>query len=81
VNKGHGRVEVRECWLMRDTPVLAEFRTQYGWTNLHTLILVRRQLALSILKQDKSKGSLKGKRFKSALNDDFRLQLIRNLHA
>lgn len=149
VNKGHGRVEVRECWLMRDTPVLAEFRTSYGWTNLHTLILVRRQrnlngqkteeysyyisslrddaatvlrairrhwavenechwvldvifdedrsrirlgdspenfsilrqLALTILKQDTSKGSLKGKRFKAALNDDFRLQLIRNLHA
>lgn len=149
VNKGHGRIEIRECWLMRDTPVIAEFREQYGWTNLHALVLVRRQreingrrteelsyyisslredastvlrairrhwavenechwvldvvfdedrsrirlgdspenfsllrqIALSILKQDPSKGSLKSKRFKAALNDDFRLQLIRNLHA
>lgn len=149
VNKGHGRIEIRECWLMRDTPVIAEFREQCGWTNLHALVLVRRQreingrrteelsyyiaslredastvlrairrhwavenechwvldvvfdedrsrirlgdspenfsllrqIALSILKQDPSKGSLKSKRFKAALNDDFRLQLIRNLHA
>ena len=149
VNKGHGRIEIRECWLIRDTPVVAEFREQHGWTNLHTLIMLRRQravngkrtedfsyyisslqddantvlhavrrhwavenechwvldvvfdedrsrirldespenfsilrqIALSILKQDNSKGSLKSKRFKAALNDDFRLQLIQNLHA
>lgn len=149
INKGHGRIEIRECWLIRDTPVIAEFRDHYGWTQLHTLIMVRRQreingqrtedtsyyisslredaatilnavrrhwavenechwvldvifdedrsrirlgdspenfsllrqIALSILKQDTSKGSLKQKRFKAALNDDFRLQLVRNLHA
>lgn len=149
VNKGHGRIEVRECWLMRDTPVIAEFREQYGWANLHTLVLVRRQresngqrteelsyyisslradastvlrairrhwaienechwvldvvfdedrsrirlgdspenfsilrqIALSILKQDASKGSIKSKRFKAALKDDFRRRLIHNLHA
>lgn len=149
VNKGHGRIDLRECWLIRDTPILSEFRQQYGWANLHTLILVRRQrdikgqrtqdiryyisslredaatilravrrhwavenechwvldvvfdedrsrirlgdspenfsllrqIALTILKRDHSKGSLKGKRFKAALNDDFRLQLMRNLHA
>lgn len=149
VNKGHGRIDIRECWLIRDTPVIQEFREQYGWTGLRTLVMVRRQreiagkrteelsyyissllddavnvlyavrrhwavenechwvldivfdedrsrirlgdspenfsllrqMALSILKQDKSKGSLKGKRFKAALNDDFRAQLIQNLHA
>lgn len=149
VNKGHGRIEIRECWLIRDTPVIQEFREQYGWVGLRTLVMVRRQreiagkrteeisyyisslmegavdilyavrrhwavenechwvldvvfdedrsrirlgdspenfsllrqMAISILKQDKSKGSLKGKRFKAALNDDFRAQLIQNLHA
>jgi predicted transposase YbfD/YdcC len=149
INKGHGRVEIRECWLISDTPVIAEFREQQGWTGLHTLVKIRRQremngirseevsyyisslqtgaadilqavrrhwvienechwvldvifdedrsrirlgdspenfailrhIALSILKQDQSKGSLKGKRFKAALNDDFRLQLLQNLHA
>lgn len=149
INKGHGRIEIRECWLIRDTLIIQEFREQQGWTGLQTLILVRRQreidgkrteelayyissllddankvlhavrrhwavenechwvldvvfdedrsrirlgdspenfsllrqIALSILKQDNSKGSLKGKRFKAALNDDFRSQLIQNLHA
>lgn len=149
VNKGHGRIDVRECWLIRDTPVIQEFRQQHGWAGLRTLVMVRRQrdiagkrseersyyissllddatdilhavrrhwavenechwvldvvfdedrsrirlgdspenfsllrqMAISILKQDQSKGSLKGKRFKAALNDDFRAQLIRNLHA
>lgn len=149
VNKGHGRIEIRECWLIRDTPVIAEFREQYGWVGLRTLVMVRRQreiagrrseewsyyisslyedaatilyavrrhwaienechwvldvtfdedrsrirlgespenfsllrqIALSILKRDTSKGSLKTKRFKAALNDAFRSQLIQNLHA
>jgi predicted transposase YbfD/YdcC len=149
VNKGHGRIEIRECWLIRDTPVIQEFREQHGWVGLRTLVMVRRQreiagkrteqisyyissltegaadilyavrrhwavenechwildvvfdedrsrirlgdspenfsllrqMAISILKHDKSKGSLKGKRFKAALNDDFRAQLIQNLHA
>jgi predicted transposase YbfD/YdcC len=149
VNKGHGRIEIRECWLIRDTPVIQEFREQHGWVGLRTLVMVRRQreiagkrteeisyyissltegaadilyavrrhwaienechwvldvvfdedrsrirlgdspenfsllrqMAISILKHDKSKGSLKGKRFKAALNDDFRAQLIHNLHA
>lgn len=149
VNKGHGRIEIRQCWLIRDTPVIAEFREQHGWVGLRSLVMIRwqreiagqrseqwsfyisslfadaatilyavrrhwaienechwvldmifdedrsrirlgdspenfsllRQMALSILKQDPSKGSLKGKRFKAALNDAFRSQLIQNLHA
>lgn len=149
ISKGHGRVEKRECWLIRDTAAMPQFREKYGWTDLKALVMVRRQrqtptgssqeiayyitsltvgaqdilhavrrhwaienechwvldvvfdedrsrirlgdspenfavirnIALSVLKQDPSKGSLKGKRFKAALNDDFRLQLVTNLHA
>lgn len=43
VNKGHGRVEIRECWLIRNPSVIAEFREQHGWSGLHTLVKVRRQ--------------------------------------
>lgn len=149
INKGHGRIEIRECWLIRDTPIITEFREQHGWTGLQTLVMIHRQrevngvrteeshyyisslladattilkavrrhwaienechwvldvvfdedrsrirlgdspenfsvlrqMALSILKQDTSKGSLKSKRFRAALNDDFRLSLIHNFHA
>jgi predicted transposase YbfD/YdcC len=149
INKGHGRIDIRQCWVIRNTPVLTEFREQYGWTGLQAIVMVRRQrqvdgqtseqvsyyitsltesamtilhavrrhwavenechwvldvvfdedrsrirlgespenfsllrqIALSIFKQDASRGSLKQKRFRAALNDDFRLQLVRNLHA
>ena len=149
VNKGHGRVETRECWLIRDTGAMPQFRDDYGWTGLKAIVMVRRQrqtptgssediayyitslssgadvilhtirrhwaienechwvldvifdedrsrirlgdspenfavirnIALTLLKQDTSKGSLKGKRFKASLNDDFRLQLVTNIHA
>lgn len=146
VNKAHGRVEVRECWLITDTPLIAEFREQLGWTGLRSLVKIRRtrtvqgistqetayyittltnqaetvlaavrrhwavenechwvldvifdedrsrirlgespenfsllrQFVLSILKQDKSKGTLTSKRFRAALDDDFRLLLLKS---
>jgi predicted transposase YbfD/YdcC len=149
INKGHGRVEVRDCWVISDTPVIQEFREQQGWVGLRSIVKIRRQrtiqgvtteqisyyissltqdaltiltavrrhwaienechwvldvifdedrsrirlgespqnfslirkIALSILKQDTSKGSLNAKRFKAALSDDFRLALLRNFHA
>jgi predicted transposase YbfD/YdcC len=149
INKGHGRVEIRECWLIRDSGAMPQFREEYGWTDLKSIVMVRRQrqiagatseeiayyitslaagaadilyairrhwavenechwvldvifdedrsrirlgdspenfavirnIALTLLKQDNSKGSLSSKRFKAALNDTFRLQLVTNLHA
>lgn len=146
VNKAHGRVEVRECWLITDAPLIAEFREQLGWTGLRSLVKIQRtrsalgnstqetayyitslsgqaetvlaavrrhwavenechwvldvvfdedrsrirlgespenfslirQLVLSILKQDKSKGTLTSKRFRAALDDNFRLSLLQS---
>jgi predicted transposase YbfD/YdcC len=146
VNKAHGRIEVRECWLITDTLLIVEFREQLGWTGLRSLVKIRRtrtaqgittqetayyitsltdhadtvlaavrrhwavenechwvldvifnedrsrircgespenfslirQLVLSILKQDKSKGSLTSKRFRAALDDNFRLSLLQS---
>jgi predicted transposase YbfD/YdcC len=40
---------------------------------------VLRQFALNLLRQDTSKGSLKGKRKRAAWNDNFRAQLLRRL--
>ena len=56
INKGHGRIEIRECWLMRDTPVIAEFREQQGWTELHTLIKIRRQREIDGRRTDEVSG-------------------------
>jgi len=144
VNKGHGRIEIRECWVVAD-PVAFEYIRHYeGWTDLQSIVRVKRtrkfadkieqevayyisslppvaalilhatrshwtvenclhwvldvifreddsrirlgnssqnmavlrNIALNILKQDKSKSSIKQKRYRAALDDDFLLNLL-----
>ncbi len=75
----HWAIE-NECHWVLDV-VFDEDRSRIRLGDSPENFSILRQLALSILKQDTSQGSLKGKRFKAALNDEFRLQLIRNLHA
>ena len=144
VNKGHGRIEIRECWVIAD-PVIFEYIRHYeGWADLNAIIRVQRErrlkdktqqevayyittlppdarlildatrkhwsienslhwvmdvtfreddmrirkgnsaqnmivlrnIALNIMKNDKSKGSLRQKRYKATLNDTFLLKLL-----
>ena len=144
VNKGHGRIEVRRCWVVSD-PVAFDYLRHYeGWADVQTIVRVQRErhfadkteqetsyyisslppnasvilnairshwgienslhwvldvvfredasrirkdnssqnigvlrkIALNILKQDPSKGSLKSKRYSAALDDTFLLQLL-----
>lgn len=144
VDKGHGRIEIRECWTVSDPHAFEHIRHYDGWADLHSIVRVRRErhlqgkveqetvyyisslapnakqilhatrthwavenslhwvldvtfreddsrirmrnspqnmavlrdIALNILKQDGSKGSLKQKRYRAALDDDFLLQLL-----
>jgi len=147
VSKGHGRLEIRECWVI-DDPVAFDYIRHYeGWADLQAIICLKRErriaeqvqretayyitslkgnaqeiltairchwsienslhwvmdvtfledasrirqdnssqnmvvlrhIALNILKNDKSKSSLKQKRFKAALDDTFLLKLIDQL--
>lgn len=144
VNKGHGRLEIRECWVIAD-PIAFEYIRHYeGWADLNAIVRVKRErrladkvqqetayyissleadaqkilqatrhhwsienslhwvmdvtfreddmrirkgnssqnmvvlrhIALNILKKDKSKGSLKQKRYKATLDDTFLLKLL-----
>lgn len=144
VNKGHGRIEIRRCWVVAD-PVAFEYIRHYeGWADLQSIVRVSRErrlpdkieretayyisslppnaqqilnatrqhwaiennlhwvmdvvfreddsrvrkdnspqnlavlrhIALNILKKDTSKGSLKQKRYRAALDEDFLLQLL-----
>jgi len=43
VTKGHGRIDIRECWTITDTQHFPYFRTSSQWSGLQTLIKVRRQ--------------------------------------
>lgn len=144
VNKGHGRIEVRRCWVVSDPVAFDYIRHYEGWADLQTIVRVQRErrladkteretsyyisslppharvilnairshwgienslhwvldvvfredasrirkdnssqnigvlrkIALTILKQDPSKASLKSKRYSAALDDTFLLQLL-----
>lgn len=41
VNKGHGRIEIRECWTTSDPDLLAYLRKGAAWAGLQTIALVR----------------------------------------
>jgi predicted transposase YbfD/YdcC len=144
VDKAHGRIEIRQCWVIAD-PVAFEYIRHYdGWADLQSIVRVHRErrigdeveheiayyisslppdakqllhatrthwavenslhwvldvtfreddsrirhqnaphnmavlrdIALNILKHDPSKGSLKQKRYRAALDDAFLLQLL-----
>jgi len=40
---GHGRFEVRECWTITDPNGFPYFRTSQQWTQLQTLVKIRRE--------------------------------------
>jgi len=43
VEKGHGRLEIRECWTLSDPHGFPALRTTADWTGLHTLIMIQRE--------------------------------------
>ena len=40
VNKGHGRIEIQQCWTLADSDSLDYLRQRGDWANLRTLIMV-----------------------------------------
>lgn len=40
VNKGHGRIEIRECWSTSDLEYLHNLRGYAKWRNLHSIAMV-----------------------------------------
>ena len=43
VEKGHGRIEIRECWTISDPTVLSHLRGFEKWANLQTVSRIRAQ--------------------------------------
>ena len=41
VNKGHGRIEIRECWTITKPDFFAYLPDYSAWPSLHTLVMVR----------------------------------------
>lgn len=42
-NKGHGRIEVRRCWVIDDEEAFAHIRHYDGWANLQSIIMIQRE--------------------------------------
>lgn len=144
INKDHGRIETRRCWVVSDPLAFEYIRHHQGWADLQSIVRIDRQrrfpdhveqetayyissllpvaslildasrqhwsvenslhwtldvtfreddsrirndnaaqnmtllrrLALTVIKQDPSKGSLRQKRYRAALDDSFLLQLL-----
>jgi len=43
VNKGHGRIEIRECWTISDPDILCHLRGYKNWEKLKTVSRIRSQ--------------------------------------
>lgn len=41
VSKGHGRIEVRECWIIDDEQELEYIRDKQAWEGLKTIVMIR----------------------------------------
>ena len=41
--KGHGRFEIRECWTISSPETLEHIRTLADWTELQTIVMVKRE--------------------------------------
>ncbi len=63
-NKGHGRIEVRECWTIDDPQLLNHFRTTHQWTGLRSIIKIRAKRKLD------NKTSIKERYYISSLAAD-----------
>jgi len=46
VDKGHGRIDIRECWTLSDPQHFPSFRTADQWSGLLTLVKIRRERRL-----------------------------------
>jgi predicted transposase YbfD/YdcC len=43
IEKGHGRIEIRRCWMLQDATYLHYVRRHGDWTKLSTLVRVQRE--------------------------------------
>jgi predicted transposase YbfD/YdcC len=46
INKGHGRLEIRECWTLSESPFLEYLHRRGAWKNLRTLVMVQAERRL-----------------------------------
>ena len=53
--KGHGRLEVRECWTLSDPEYLASIRSLADWSDLQTVIMVKSERLVNDKRSEESR--------------------------
>ncbi len=43
VNKGHGRIQIRRCWVVADPLAFNYIRQYQGWADLQTIVRIQRE--------------------------------------
>jgi len=69
VNKGHGRVEIRQCWTLADAEFLAYVAQHRTWKNLQTVVMIRAERRVG------DQTSLETRYYISSLESNARLAL------
>lgn len=46
LSQGHGRIEIRECWVSDDESVLSFLRQRRSWSRLNSIVMIRSQRLL-----------------------------------
>jgi predicted transposase YbfD/YdcC len=74
--RAHWSIENSFHWILDVVFKEDQARTQHDKAAVNLAIL--RRIALNLIKQHKAKGSLKGKRYRAALDEDFLLQILQS---
>jgi predicted transposase YbfD/YdcC len=64
VDKGHGRIEIRECWTISDPEYLVYIRNLSDWKGSQTIVMVKSERRMG------QKSSTKVRYYISSLDDD-----------
>jgi predicted transposase YbfD/YdcC len=69
IGKGHGRIEIRECWTLSDPEFLDYLRQRDTWKNLQTIIMLRAERRIG------TKSSIETRYYISSLENNAKLAL------
>ena len=69
VNKGHGRLEIRECWTISDEEYFAYLRNRSAWAGLQTIAMVKSE------RRSGNESTIETRYFISSLSGEAKLLL------
>jgi predicted transposase YbfD/YdcC len=69
VNKGHGRIEIRQCWTLSDPEFLDYLPRRHSWKNLRTVVRLRAERRIGM------KRSMETRYYITSVENDAKLIL------